>query len=92
MTNGVNNDTMRHEQKILEQMRGEPANVRFNDLFKVCETFFGAARQSGSSHAVFRMPWPGDPRVNIQNDHGKAKVYQVRQVLAAIDKLKELQS
>lgn len=83
---------MRHEQKTLEQMRGEPANVRFNDLFKVCETYFGAARQTGSSHAVFKMPWPGDPRVNIQNHHGKAKVYQVRQVLEAIDKLKELQS
>ncbi len=31
----------------------------------------------------------GDPRVNIQNDKGKAKAYQVRQVLLAIDKLKE---
>jgi len=31
-------------------------------------------------------PWPGDPRVNIRNDHGRAKAYQVRQVLAAIDK------
>jgi hypothetical protein len=28
------------------------------------------------------------PRVNIQNDKGKAKAYQVRQVLLAIDKLK----
>jgi hypothetical protein len=28
----------------------------------------------------------GDPRVNIQNDRGKAKAYQVRQVLKAIDK------
>jgi hypothetical protein len=27
--------------------------------------------------------------VNIQNDHGKAKDYQVRQVLAAIRKLEE---
>jgi len=35
---------------------------------------------------VFRTPWAGDPRVNIQNDHGKAKEYQVRQVLAAIAK------
>jgi len=32
------------------------------------------------------MPWPGDPGVNIQNDKGKAKPYQVRQVLVAIDK------
>jgi hypothetical protein len=27
--------------------------------------------------------------VNIQNDKGKAKAYQVRQILMAIDKLKE---
>jgi hypothetical protein len=37
---------------------------------------------------VFKTPWPGDPRVNIQNDKGKAKAYQVRQVLEAISKLK----
>lgn len=33
----------------------------------------------------------GDPRVNIQNEKGKAKAYQVRQVLQAIEKLKESQ-
>jgi hypothetical protein len=32
-------------------------------------------------------PWSGDPRVNIENKKGKAKSYQVRQVLAAINKL-----
>ena len=68
-------------------MRREPANVRFADLRKVCVAHFGAPRQAGSSHAVFRTPWPGDPRVNIQNDRGKAKAYQVRQVLQALDKL-----
>ena len=36
---------------------------------------------------MYRTPWQGDPRVNIQNDHGKAKAYQVTQVLAAIDKI-----
>jgi hypothetical protein len=81
-----------HLRKVLEQMGREQANVRFADLYRICEVHFGAARQSGSSHAVFKTPWPGDPRVNIQNDRGKAKVYQVRQVLAAIDKLKELAS
>jgi hypothetical protein len=34
------------------------------------------------------MPWKGDPRINIQDDKGKAKAYQVRQALAAISKLK----
>lgn len=74
-------------EKLLEQMRLEPANVGFSDLKKVCMVYFGKPRQSGSSHAIFKTPWPGDPRVNIQNAKGKAKPYQVRQVLQAIDKL-----
>ena len=74
-------------EKLLEQMRREPANVRFSDLKKVCVACFGEPRQAGSSHAIFKTPWPGDPRVNIQNAKGKAKPYQVRQVLQAIEKL-----
>ena len=70
-------------------MRRAPTNVRFADLRKVCEHYFGPPRQSGSSHVVFRTPWRGDPRVNIQSDRGKAKTYQVRQVLTAIDRLEE---
>ena len=74
-------------EKLLEQMRRETVNVNFKDLKKVGETYFGKPRQSGSSQAVFKTPWPGDPRVNIQNANGKAKPYQVKQVLQAIDKL-----
>jgi hypothetical protein len=33
------------------------------------------------------MPWLGDPRVNIQNAKGKAKAYQVKQVLQAVERL-----
>ena len=73
-------------EKILTAMRANPKNVRYADLHKVCEHSFGPPRTSGGSHAVFRTPWPGDPRVNIQNDQGKAKPYQVRQVLTAIEK------
>ena len=78
---------MASTQKILELMRCEPANIRFADLKKVCEAYFGKPRQAGTSHAIFKTPWPGDPRVNIQDDKGKTKPYQVRQVLLAIDKL-----
>lgn len=74
-------------EKILEQMRTEPANVRFSELQRVCETYFGKPRQNGSSHTIYKTPWPGNPRVNIQNNKGKAKVYQVRQVLLAIERL-----
>jgi hypothetical protein len=43
----------------------------------------------GSSHRVNKTPWSGDSRVNIQNDNGKAKHYQVRQVLKAVNRLME---
>ena len=76
--------------KILDRMRSGPAQIRFADLYKVCVAYFGEPRQSASSHAVFKMPWPGDPRVNIQNDKGKAKPYQVRQVLLAVERLQEM--
>ena len=72
---------------ILKQMKRNPKGIRFNDLSKVCEHFFGEPRQSGSSHKIFKTPWQGDPRVNIQNAKGKAKPYQVRRVLQAIDRL-----
>ena len=74
---------------ILAQMRENPKGIRFNDLCKVCEFYFGEARQSGSSHRIYKTPWQGDPRVNIQNAKGKAKPYQVRQVLQAIQRLEE---
>ena len=78
---------MTNTAKLLEQMRREPANVRFLDLKKICEFYFGKPRQSGSSHVIFKTPWPGDPRVNIQNSKGKAKPYQVKQVIQAIEQL-----
>jgi hypothetical protein len=68
-------------------MRSNPRGVRFADLCRVCDHYFGPPRQQGSSHRIYRTPWPGDPRVNIQNAAGKAKAYQVRQVLRAIDRL-----
>ncbi len=74
-------------EKLLNGIFKNPANVKFIDLCKVCEFYFGKARQSGSSHRIYRTPWQGDPRVNIQNNKGKAKTYQVKQVIKAIEKL-----
>jgi hypothetical protein len=73
--------------KIIKDMKSNPKGVRFADLKKVCEHYFGSPRQNSSSHCIYKTPWPGDPRVNIQNSKGKAKPYQVRQVLLAIEKL-----
>ncbi|MFC1452675.1 toxin HicA [Verrucomicrobiota bacterium] len=72
---------------IVEQMRCNPKGIRFGDACRVCDHYFGQPRQKGTSHRVYRTPWQGDPRVNIQNAKGKAKAYQVRQVLRAIERL-----
>jgi hypothetical protein len=76
-------------ETILSRMRQNPKGIRFVDLCKVCDFYFGDARQSGTSHRIYKTPWRGDPRINIQNDCGMAKSYQVRQVLRAIELLEE---
>jgi hypothetical protein len=73
--------------EMIVVMQQSPHNVDFKDLIKVCTAIFGKPRQSASSHVIFKTPWAGDPRINIQNNNGKAKTYQVKQVLLAIDKL-----
>ena len=72
---------------IIAHMRQNQRDVRFNDLCKVCDHYFGEPRQTGSSHRIYKTPWQGDPRINIQNHKGKAKAYQVKQVLLAIERL-----
>jgi len=72
---------------IVAKMRRSSKGIRFRDVQKVCEFYFGEPRQRSSSHCVYKTPWAGEPRINIQNDKGMAKAYQVRQILRAIDKL-----
>jgi hypothetical protein len=73
--------------EIVKQMKQSPKDVRFVDLCKICDLYFGQVRQKNSSHRIDKTPWQGDPRVNIQSRKGKAKAYQVKQVLKAIDRL-----
>lgn len=77
--------------KVRAALERNPRSVSYDELHALCLRVFGAPRQKGTSHAVFRTPWPGDPRVNIQRGkNGEAKPYQVKQVLAAIRKMEEL--
>ena len=77
----------------IERLEREKNNLRFDNLVRVCQEYFGNARYKGS-HQLFKTPWPGDPRINLQEskkDKGKAKPYQVKQVVAALRKLEEMQ-
>ena len=78
---------MANLDELIMQMKQNPKGVRFTDLRRICDHFFGDPRKSASSHRVYKTPWQGDPRINIQNHKGKAKAYQVKQVLLALEKL-----
>ena len=72
---------------IVGKMRSNPKGISFADACRVCDHYFGKPRQTGTSHRVYNTPWQGDPRVNIQGAKGKAKAYQIKQVLKAIERL-----
>lgn len=80
---------MSKAERLIGGMRKNPQGIRFSDAAYVCDALFGEPRQRSSSHRVYRTPWSGDPRVNIQNDNGMAKAYQVRQIVKAVDKMAE---
>lgn len=88
--NGAIYDTMcnMNIEEALEALKSD-TNIKFKDLLKICEYFFEGPRISGSHH-IFKMPWQGHPRINIQKDGSKAKAYQVKQVKEALLKLKEM--
>ena len=87
-----------HELSLIVKYKEltNPQNVNFNDLLKICTKLFGNPRIQGSkdprirgSHHIFKTPWKGDPRINIQKDGKNAKPYQVKMVINAIKKLEE---
>ena len=78
---------MKNVNQKLKQLRNNPNDVKFVELRKICELYFGKPRQTSTSHRIYKTPWQGDPRVNIQNYKGKAKAYQVKQVLKAIARM-----
>ncbi len=61
-------------------------NTKFHDLVKICTKYFGKPRIRGS-HYIFKTPWQGDPRINIQKDGKMAKPYQVKIIIKAIEKM-----
>ena len=73
---------------IVKDMRNNSQGVRYTEACKVADAYFGKPRQKSTSHRIWKMPRGGDPRVNLQEGSGgKAKAYQIEQLLKAIDRL-----
>jgi len=79
---------MSRVEKLYNKAKGSPNNLSFSDLRLLLEKVgFEFIRQKGS-HRTFKHPWIKDIDgiQEIQNVKGKAKAYQVRQVLDKIDR------
>ena len=75
---------MSKRDKLLAEAQESPANFRFNDLISLAKMFGFEERRQKGSHIIMVNPVHG-LFMNFQNQKGKAKPYQVRQLLKAID-------
>jgi predicted RNA binding protein YcfA (HicA-like mRNA interferase family) len=77
---------MTRRQKLLEKARNNPKGLRYKELVALVESFgYVLDRQRGTSHAVYKAPGRLVAFVLQPGKGGKAKPYQVEQVLREID-------
>jgi predicted RNA binding protein YcfA (HicA-like mRNA interferase family) len=73
-------------RELLARMsRGQVQNVRFADFQRLVEDFGFALDRVRGSHHIYLHPLVRQ-RVNIQEDRGDAKAYQLRQFLKLIER------
>ena len=72
-------------RKLLQRALQSPNNFRFADVCTLAEAFgFRLARVSGSHH-IYVHPAVRE-LINLQDVHGHAKPYQIRQLLQLVER------
>ena len=71
-------------RKIYEKLLAGSRNVRFEALCKVAKAFGYRLDRTRGSHHIFEHPSATRP-LNLQNDRGQAKPYQIRQFLRDVE-------
>lgn len=73
-----------NRRKLLEKILSGSKNIRFNDLVRLVEGFGFVLSRVRGSHHIFEHP--KIPEIlNLQNDNGHAKPYQVKQFLQLVE-------
>ena len=80
---------MSQHEKRLAKIRSNPNDVAWADLVAVCGLCFGMPRRGKGSHLIYDTPWMDHPLLVLQPRRGRAKPYQVRQVLRALDAMED---
>ena len=72
--------------ELRQSAQANPASVRFVDLCTLAECFGWTFVRSRGSHYIYKRVGTMQ-LMNFQDHRGRAKPYQVRQLLAAIEAL-----
>ena len=73
-----------NKRKLLLKLLSGSKNIRFADMMQLAQAFgFRLDRISGSHHIMLHPDVPQP--LNIQEVHGQAKSYQIRQFLKLVE-------
>jgi len=75
---------MTKKNKLYEKIRNAPENVRFEEICALAEMAGFTFKAARGSHKTYRHAGVVE-LLNFQDDGGKAKPYQVRQLLKIIE-------
>ena len=74
-----------NKQKLLERLKNSRKNVQYSDFVALIEAFGFEHDRARGSHTIYKHS--DVPKIiNIQNDKGHAKPYQVGQFLDLVKK------
>jgi predicted RNA binding protein YcfA (HicA-like mRNA interferase family) len=76
---------MKNKKKLLQKIILSPRNVRFKEAVRLAEAFGFRLNRISGSHHIFVHPDISE-LLNLQNVAGKAKPYQVKQLIKIIEK------
>jgi predicted RNA binding protein YcfA (HicA-like mRNA interferase family) len=71
-------------RKIYQRLLNHTPNVRFPDFCKVVAAFGYRWDRTKGSHHIYEHPQVTRP-LNVQDYHGQAKPYQIRQFLRDVE-------
>jgi predicted RNA binding protein YcfA (HicA-like mRNA interferase family) len=71
--------------KLLSKAKNNPAGLRFTELRNLCEEVGMVLDRTKGSHFIYKHSNPSIT-LPIQDKDGKAKAYQVRELLGFIEK------
>ena len=76
-----------NKKKLLARIVNNQKNVQFNDFTTLVEAFGFFRTRGEGSHSIYRKANISE-FINLQNENGKAKPYQIKQFLALVEKYK----